>query len=167
VDPAGRRGARAFLQAADELAQRPGAVLWVTAQGGFVDPRARPVRLQPGLSHLAGRWPSGWLIPMALEYPFWQERLPEALMRLGPAVPVTELADLPRLHRTTVLERALQATQDRLADDALSASPERFETLLRGASGMGNVYERWQRLRARVSGRPYQPEHAALQRERD
>ena len=48
-------------------------------------PATRPVRLRPGLAHLARRVPGATIVPLALEYPFWDERTPEALCRFGSA----------------------------------------------------------------------------------
>ena len=58
-------------------------MLWITAEGSFTDARTRPVRLRPGLAHLARRVPGATIVPLALEYPFWDERTPEALCRFG------------------------------------------------------------------------------------
>ena len=59
---------------------RPNAVLWVTAEGEFRDPRRRPLRLRSGVAHLLRRLGAGRVIPLAVEYPFWQERTPETLV---------------------------------------------------------------------------------------
>lgn len=162
VEPGSTRGARQFLRAADSLACNDDAVLWITAQGEFTDPRSRPVRLQPGLAHLPRRWRRGWLVPLALEYPFWQERLPEALLQVGEPLPVAGVLDHPPAELTADLARRLEATQDTLAGHAMSQDPARFETLLAGAAGMANVYGLWQRLRARLRGERHHPEHAAI-----
>ena len=76
-------GSLAFLRQSLQILARPESTLWITAQGQFVDPRDRPVRLKPGIGHLARRLAHGTIVPLALEYPFWNDRCPEALARFG------------------------------------------------------------------------------------
>ena len=57
----------------------------MTPSGRFTDPRTR-IKFQPGLSHLACSSPSVSLVPLALEYPFWEERTPEALIEFGEVI---------------------------------------------------------------------------------
>ena len=47
------RGAARFLRTSLALLGDTRNVLWITAEGAFTDPRARPVRLRPGVAHLA------------------------------------------------------------------------------------------------------------------
>ena len=42
------RGAVAFLKIARELLSRTDTSLWMTPQGGFIDPRIRPLTFKPG-----------------------------------------------------------------------------------------------------------------------
>ena len=77
------RGAARFLSTSLRILERPGAILWITAEGEFTDARRRPVRLRPGLAHLARRVPGAVILPLAIEYPFWNESRPEALARFG------------------------------------------------------------------------------------
>ena len=51
--------------------------------GTFTDVRERPLALQSGVGHLAARLKRGIVLPVALEYAFWTERTPEALVRIG------------------------------------------------------------------------------------
>ena len=85
ADPLGDRGAGPGQLAVAWL-ERPDAALGITPEGRFSDPRERPVRLEPGLAHLARRLDRGVFLPLALEYPFWQERTPEALACFGAPV---------------------------------------------------------------------------------
>src|SRR4051794_33143735 len=72
------RGSLAFLRRSEAILSRPESVLWITAQGQFVDPRERPTRLKEGVGHLVHRIPAASVVPLALEYPFWNGRCPEA-----------------------------------------------------------------------------------------
>lgn len=152
-----RRGAATFLRESTGVLRDPAAMLWVTAEGHFTDPRTRPVSLRPGIAHLARRVPEGVFLPLAVEYPFWDEKTPEALCRFGPAVE-GDPAD-PVEAWTARLEAALSVTMDDLSADALSRDPARFETLLGGTAGVGGVYDLWRRGRAALTGRRFHAGH--------
>lgn len=132
-------------------------MLWVTAEGSFTDPRLRPVRLRPGVAHLMARDARLMALPLAIEYPFWQESRPEALCRFGPplagAGTVAEWQDR--------LETGLAATMDALARDAMAQDPARFELLLGGRAGVGGVYDGFRRVRSVLRGERFRPEHRA------
>ncbi len=64
------RGAAQFLRTGRSIL-RSGAVLWVTPQGQFADPRERPLLFKPGLAALAARLSECTLVPLAIEYTFW------------------------------------------------------------------------------------------------
>jgi 1-acyl-sn-glycerol-3-phosphate acyltransferase len=127
------RGTARFLRVADEILGHAGNSLWLTAEGAFVDPRRRPVRLKPGLAHLAKRFPETTILPLAIEYPFWNEPKPEALIRFGAPV------------RDGGFDAALETTMDALADAAMTRDPARFETLLRGRQAIAGTYDLWRR----------------------
>jgi 1-acyl-sn-glycerol-3-phosphate acyltransferase len=157
------RGAADFLRYGISLLSRPGHAVWVTAQGHFADVRTRPLRLEPGVGHLAVRLNQGLILPVALEYPFWTERTPEALIRIGTPLAI-ESAPPGRSAQewTEIITQALEETMDALALEAASQQAERFITLLCGRSGVGGWYGFWQRMRAFFKGETYRPEHAAI-----
>ena len=76
-------GAATFLRVGSRLLARDDTLFCLTPEGRFTDPRRRPVRLQPGLANLIARVPRVTVLPMAIEYPFWTERTPEALVAFG------------------------------------------------------------------------------------
>jgi len=158
IDPASRAGAARFLRAARAAAERPDVIFWCTAQGQFVDPRTRPLEIRPGIAHVAAAGGRGWILPLAVEYPFWTERLPEALVAFGPPL-APEAGGDPRVWQER-LSTALEATQDRLAAAACSRDPRRFRTLLSGRAGVGGPYDAWRALVARLRGRRFDPAHA-------
>ena len=160
VEQGTRAGAVQFLKTGEAILRRPGTVLWITAEGEFVDPRRRPVTLRPGLSHLIRRVGSATAIPLAIEYTFWNERLPEVLVRFGEAVKFDDDAwSLPTASINQRLERQLEATMDRLAEDVQLRSAAEFTTLLAGRAGVGGVYDVWRRLVARLQGRDFDASH--------
>ena len=147
------RGAATFLRTAAALASRPAACIWVTAGGEFEDVRARPVTVKPGISHLARRLERGTILPLAVEYPFWTERTPEALLAFGRPLKASQRPD------ADVLRDALTAAMDGLAAAAVAREPAAFTTLLSGAAGTSRVYDAWRRGKALLAGTKFSPAH--------
>ena len=131
--------------------------MWVTVQGRFADPRERPIALKPGVGHLAASLKRGWLIPVAIEYPFWDERTPEVLIRIGPPMPLG--SERSAKEWNSALTQSLTETMDALATNSMSRDPSRFETFLCGKRGVGGMGERLGRLKARLLGRQYEAAH--------
>ncbi len=150
-------GSATFLRTGQRLLDRADTLFCVTPQGNFVDPRIRPVQLRPGLAVLISRLPRVTVLPLALEYPFWNERTPEALARFGAPSVMGEAIDIPAIRRT--LESELAAAMDALAVDARSREADRFITLHGGKVGVGGVYDGWRRLNAWMRGQPFEPAH--------
>ena len=165
IETGTRRGAVQFLRAAEEILSRPHSILWVTPEGRFTDMRTRPVVFRPGLAALVARLGACTLVPMAAEYTFWDERLPEILICCGQPIKVSE----GRQHSTEEwnerLCAALAATQDELAALAKLRDPANFETILSGRVGISGVYEGWKRLLALLTGRAYQASHGSIPRQ--
>lgn len=150
-------GAADFLKLSRAVLARDDASIWITAQGQFTDVRERPVRLMPGVGHLAAELRHGVIIPVALEYPFWDERTPEALIGFGPAIHSGE-AHSPR-DWTRLIAVALESAQDRLAIEARSRDAKRFHTIVAGRAGVGGMYDLGRRLKSWLSGRRFRPGH--------
>jgi 1-acyl-sn-glycerol-3-phosphate acyltransferase len=163
VDTKSVRGAAAFLRTGQALLSKSDRAFWLTAQGEFADVRRRPLDLRSGVGHLAARLEAGFVLPVAVEYAFWQERLPEALVRVGDPLPVGE--PLGGKEWTRRIEAALTATMDALAADAVSRDPARFETLLGGTARAGGVYDLWRKAKAAVTGRRFAAGHMDAVRE--
>lgn len=162
VEQGTRKGAVQFLRSATAVLGAKRSVLWVTPQGGFTDVRARPVSFRAGLDALLRRMPRVQVLPLALEYTFWDERLPEALALLGEPL-VFAAGDggvhLPPGQRVAM---ALEQTQDALASLAARRDATLFTPVLMGFAGTSGVYGGWQRLRAKLRGERFAPEHASL-----
>ena len=156
VDMNSLRGAAKFLRGSLKILAQ-GGVLWITPQGRFVDPRQRPLAFKPGMATLAARVPDGCTLqPIAIEYVFWNERLPGTLLHFGEPV----YAD----GRTAVelqeaLEAALVEAMDELKQMAMARSTEPFTVLKRGRVGTGGFYALGQRTLAFVRRRKFQAEH--------
>ncbi|ANM31604.1 hypothetical protein ABI59_21630 [Acidobacteria bacterium Mor1] len=159
VERDSRRGAIDFLNTGRAVLARPKASLWVTAEGKFTDARERPVKLAPGIAHLAQRVPDLSAIPLAIEYVFWNEPRPEVLVRFGapvhqPETPAGHARDL-----RGVFEEALEENQNTLARMAQRRDPKAFDLLIDGKRGVGGVYDAWRRLRAMAQGKHFDPRH--------
>ncbi len=161
IEPGTARGAAAFLRTATDCLAQPGTCLVITAEGSFTDPRLRPIRLRPGIAHLARRLPEAVILPLALEYSFWNESKPEALLRFGPPVRPA----LPEGEQPTVanwqhaLEAALTETMDSLAAASSLRDPAAFTRLFAGTAGVGGPYDAYRRTRAALTGQPFNARH--------
>jgi 1-acyl-sn-glycerol-3-phosphate acyltransferase len=155
------QGVRRFLSVGRRLLEQPDATIWITGQGRFTDPRQRPVDLRPGLGRLLARSTARInVLPLALEYPFWDERFPEALARFGRPIPAPA-EEMTTEDWTHVLGGRLQAVQEGLASEALTRDPARFERLGKGRAGVGLTYDLWRRFRARLRGERFRAAHGA------
>jgi 1-acyl-sn-glycerol-3-phosphate acyltransferase len=150
------RGAAQFLRASEAILAS-GGVLWITPQGRFVDTRERPLGFKPGLGALASRCGGVLVIPLAIEYTFWDERLPETLLRLGEAVRLAD--DVSTEAATTLLEGALAATMEELKAAAMARDAKAFRVLLRGGRGTGGMYGVGRRLRGFFTRQRLQVDH--------
>ncbi len=162
VEQGTARGAATFLRVARRVLMEPDAILWVTAQGRFTDPRQRPVRLMPGLGHALARFDgNATVLPIALEYPFWDEKSPEALVHFGEPVQVRPDCGLDGAGWTDLLSTKLEAAMDQLAQAAIQRDPALFETMQTGKTGVGGMYDRIRRLTAWMGLRKFDGSHAA------
>ncbi len=156
--PEGRAGAARFLAVSRHVLADPRRMLWMTSQATFADARVRPIGFVPGVAHVMARVPGAVALPMAMEYPFWAQKRPEALVAFG--APLEGEDDAAGW--TGRLEHALTATMDGLAARAESRDESAFTALVEGRRGVGGVYDGWRRLRATLAGRPFEADHTVL-----
>ena len=159
ITPDTPRGAARFLSTSLRILSDPVSMLWITAEGEFADARRRPLRLRPGIAHLARRVPGAVILPLAVEYPFWNESRPEALARFGN--PIETGARRSVAEWTDHLEAELAHTMNALAAEATQRDPGQFRTLLRGSAGVGGIYDLYRRGRALAAGRRFDARHEA------
>jgi 1-acyl-sn-glycerol-3-phosphate acyltransferase len=151
------RGAAKFLRTSLAVLENPSAMLWITAEGAFTDHRRRPIALRPGLAHLARRVPGAVILPLAIEYTYWNESRPEALVRFGEPLLSDRAGSVADW--TERLEQGLATTMDALAAESVTRNPALFTPLIRGGAGVGGVYDSWRWLRAAANGRRFDPSH--------
>ncbi len=152
-------GSLAFLRRSQAILSHSESVLWITPQGIFVDARTRPAVFKEGIGHLAYRQSAATIVPMAIEYPFWNDRCPEALVRFGEPIRITAQRSTSPQAWTSRIERAVEQTQDLLAREAQQRDPAAFLTVIGGTSGVGGIYDLWRRVRSSLHGESFDPEH--------
>jgi 1-acyl-sn-glycerol-3-phosphate acyltransferase len=157
IEPGSVRGAAVFLRTARTILAQPGHMLWLTPQGQFTDVRLRPVTIAAGTGHLPRHLGRGIIVPLAIEYTFWDDSTPEALVRFGP--PLAMSAPHSADEWTQRIAQALEATQDALATDAQSRAAARFVPLIGGRAGVGGIYDFWRRWSAWLRGQKFVAEH--------
>lgn len=160
VEQGTARGAREFLRTGHTILTNDQVTLWVTAQGEFTDVRSRPVQLRGGVGHLSECMDNGVIIPIALEYSFWNERTPEALVAFGQPMTIADCACESAETWTAQIARSLETIQDVLAIESQSRDDRRFDVLVQGRAGVGGIYDWGRRMRAWMSGRRFHAEHS-------
>jgi 1-acyl-sn-glycerol-3-phosphate acyltransferase len=164
VDATTARGAVQFLRTGEAIL-KSGGVLWVTPQGRFADPRERPLKFKAGMAALAARVAASagscTLLPLAIEYPFWDERLPETLLCFADPLLVHAGEGSEAIQQRSIV--ALEQALDELKVKSLARNPATFEMLAQGSLGTGGFYALGKRVRAFVTRRPYVPEHTPMQ----
>ena len=161
------RGAAQFLRTAGAVLDA-GHILAVTPQGQFTDVRVRPVQLRAGLAALIRRRTAqgrpATVLPLALEYTFWDQRLPEALVNCGELLhfgnhPLSMNRAPAQDAIQDALEEAMTRTQDELAALSLRRDPREFSPVLEGRRGSAGFYGLIEALRALTGGNPQRGDH--------
>jgi len=160
VDTLSLRGAAEFLRRSEAILAEPNRLLWLTAQGKFTDVRTRPLVLRPGVGHLAARLKRGRIVPVALEYSFWTEKTPEALIRFGRTLDIADFPERNPKEWTFEIERALTETLDGLNTETMTREPDSFTVLASGRTGVGGAYDRFRRVASWARGRRFDASHA-------
>ncbi len=158
IEPGTRTGAARFLSAGEAALSDANGALWVTPQGAFTDVR-RPMNIQPGVGHLALRLKRFAMLPLALEYGFWNERFPEAFACFGGPILAQSGGEYSAEEWTNIFSQALTTTSDTLAAQVQLRNPALFQPLLEGRAGVGGIYDLWRASKARIQGKPWLPEH--------
>ena len=161
IDSSSRAGATRFLRIGQAALSRPDGAFWVTPQGEFTDVRHRPVAVEPGVGHLAHRLGRFAMLPVALEYSFWNERFAEAFACFGQPVVTERGSDHSAAEWNSTISKALESTEDALASRVQLRDAALFEPLLKGGAGVGGIYDVWRSCKARLHGKPWQPEHGS------
>ena len=158
IEPATARGAVQFLRTSEAILKSGGAI-WITPQGRFADVRERPLAFKQGLAALVARVPGATILPLAIEYTFWNERLPETLLHFAPPLEVHAAASSQEA--TAQLEAALEAAMHNLREASVARDPLAFDVLMEGSRGTGGFYALGRRFRALFGGKGFHEDHSA------
>jgi 1-acyl-sn-glycerol-3-phosphate acyltransferase len=158
------RGATQFLRASKQILSEPESFLWITPEGRFNDVRTRPVVFKPGLSALLSRVGRVTVVPLAIEYTFWDERLPEILVNCGEPLNIGDGHAEDASTWNNLLAYAMTSTLDELAGLAATRDAASFETLVAGGSGVSGIYELWKRALSTMRGEIYKSEHSSIRK---
>lgn len=132
IDLDSAAGAATFLKTSLAILNVPDSSLWITPEGRFADPRDRSATLMPGIAHLAARLNAGTLLPLAIEYAFWEERRPCVLLKWGEPISIAAFRASSKPAWSQRVERALRSTQDELAARVIERDDRAFQVLLHG-----------------------------------
>ncbi|TWU67541.1 MULTISPECIES: lysophospholipid acyltransferase family protein [Crateriforma] len=133
--------------------------LWVTPEGRFCDPRDHTAALMPGLSHLCQRLSSGYVLPLVMEYAFWDERLPMCLLTAGQVMDVSQHPDWDKTLWNQRLTESMRSAQDRLAGLVVDRDSGPFTNLLAGKKGTGGLYDWLRRSKSMLTGKRFKATH--------
>ena len=158
IEPSSPAGARRFLNIGQAALSLPDGAFWVTPQGEFTDVR-QPIDFEAGVGQLASRLGRFAMLPIALEYAFWNERYPEAFIASGPPVLAQSGEEHSAGDWNRIFAGALQFTQDQLSERVQRRDKDAFQQLISGRAGIGGIYDFWRRSKARLAGKAWQPEH--------
>ncbi len=152
-------GVSSFLKKSAWILEHPDAAIWMTPEGRFADVRDRDAELMPGLAHLCSRCDDIAAIPLALEYVFWDDRLPVCLVSLGTPLLTREHADWTKPQWSTRLSAGLRDAQDALSQLSIARQSSPLENLLAGKRGGGWFYDTCRRIKATLTGKPFRAHH--------
>ena len=157
LDRATNTGLKEFLRHCRELLTDDVTAIWVTPTGRFTDVRDRAPFMN-GLGHIAAVEQNIFLLPVAVEYAFWNERYPEVLIEFGSVLKSTDLP-VVKSARTEYLQDCLARTQSSLSQKVIARNPDAFRTMTLGRSGIGGAYDFFRQIAAFFRGGRFQRRH--------
>jgi 1-acyl-sn-glycerol-3-phosphate acyltransferase len=157
------RGAAAFLKTSREILATPRSSLWITPEGKFTDCRDHSQPLMPGLAHLAADTHNVTFVPLAIEYPFWEEVRPMIATRLG--APISFGQGETKQECEQVLFSALRETQAELAASVIRREFDALaEYLVPPKAQRQTWYDTMRAWKSWAQGNPFDPTHRSVTR---
>jgi len=132
-------GTRRFMQDCKYIFSSPDAVLWVTPEGLFSDPRKRPLELRRGLASLISRSNKVTVIPLAIEYTLWESKELEVLTSWGEPIRIEDGTQRTTNEWHAVLTTSLTRTMDELAEISIKREHWKFRVVVYGRLGWHNL----------------------------
>ena len=152
-------GAANFLRTSSAIMNSGHSAIWLTPEGRFADARDHDATLMPGIAHMCKKTPNCYVIPLALEYVFWEERLPECLALTGSPIRVADHPDRTKQQWSEILELEMRSAQVTLANLAIARDSKPFDNLLSGRRGAGFFYDSFRRVKSFVTGDKFRAAH--------
>lgn len=152
-------GASEFLSVTKTILAAKRVTIWITPEGQFSDVRDHSLRLMPGLSHLASKFPEVKFVPVAFEYAFWDESRPQIFARLG--APVSSPTQLSKSDWNQLLTQRLRQTQCELGESVKARQPSAFTYLIASRPLRLSWYDYGRSWSAWLRGKPFDPRHSA------
>lgn len=153
-------GAQQFLETSRELLKRPTTSIWITPEGQFCDVRDHQQSLQPGLAHLVSKIRHTTVIPLALEYCFWDDSRPHIFGNFGEPINCEEHRFEDKSECNDYLTRSLRAAQSGLAASVIARDPQAFHYLIASHAKRLSWYDFARKWAAWLKGRSFDPRHS-------
>jgi 1-acyl-sn-glycerol-3-phosphate acyltransferase len=162
VDRTCLKGIKEFTRYCTELmgASRQNTALWLTVQGEMVSSRQRPIVFQPGAGWIAREIGTFDVITVAVEYAFWDDRLPVVGVSISAPRQYSTRDGFSRLEFTTELEKQLESQCNELVEKIEQRDASAFITILSGSQGVQPVYDAFRAAAAFVTRKPKSGAHS-------
>lgn len=154
-------GAQSFLETSKKLLAVPSTSIWITPEGKFCDVRDHEQPLMPGLAHLVSKLNHTTVIPLALEYSFWDDSRPHIFGRFGDPISCEQSGLGDKSACKERLAQALRITQRELASAVIKRDPLPFNYLMSSHTKRLSWYDFARRWAAWLKGRSFDPRHSA------
>ena len=120
--------------------------LWLFPQGVIMPPNHRPLEFQKGVGFLAQRVKRVNLFPIAIQYVFLRQGLPEVLIDIGKPITVNG-EDVDKDKFTEFLENDFTKVLDNQLKEISNGEIEKYKILYKKWDGVGKHIEKWIRNR--------------------
>ena len=154
-------GAHQFLETSNKLLANPSTSIWITPEGRFCDVRDHEQPLMPGLAHLVSKLNHTTVIPLALEYSFWDDSRPHVFGQFGDHINCEQAELDGKSACKELLTSALRKTQRELASAVIKRDPHSFNYLLSSHAKRLSWYDFARKWAAWLKGRSFDPRHSA------
>ena len=129
-----------------EFLNRDKISLWLFPQGKIMPPNHRPLEFQKGVAFLAQRVKKVNLFPIAIQYVFLRQGLPEVLIDIGKPILVDGEVDKDTFNE--YLEQDFTKVLDNQLKEISNGEVEKYDTIMyRKKAGLGKSIEKWARNR--------------------
>lgn len=154
-------GAQQFLSTSKAILSRPNTSIWITPEGRFCDVRDLSQPLMPGLAHLASKVENTVFLPLAMEYPFWDDARPHIFIRFGTPVSVDIGSLKSKAEWNEIILQQFRWNQKQLADLVIRRDAREFGYLIASRPQRLNWYDFARSWASWVRGRRFDPRHSA------